>query len=569
MSRMSGQEKNEAEYWKSRLGVILAVAGSAVGFGNFLRFPGLAAQFGGGAFMVAYFVSLIMLGFPVALVEWALGRHAGSKGAHTVSSMLWLLTKSTSLKYMGVIGVASTLILSAFYICLEAWTFIYAWRYASGQMNISTAAEFSALFTSISGLTANGSAFMEGGKGLIVALLATLGINFYLIYHGISRGIEVFCRWAMPVLIVICLFMTVRVLTLDTPNEKYPDRSVSTGLAYMWEPSKILIEQKNEEAESGWEMVNIVSQHDAAGVSAVEKMVAESGGAYRLQKLSMWAELSKPDVWLAAAGQMFFSLSVGFGMVLTYASYLRRRDDVALSSLAAFSANEFCEVGIGGLMTVPAAVAFLGVAGAAGQTTFGLGFNVLPQVFAQMPGGEIFGFLFFLLLALAAVTSAISMLQPGIAYLEEFLQFKRSTAVLGLFLVVMVGRIITAWYSEGLVAVDILNFVAGTICPLVFALILLYAFGWKWGVNKGFREVDMGAAIRIPRFFKIIIKYVTPLLILIILATSLMENLGGRRSPSVQAFLDGVPGAVIPMIWATVTVLLLMGVAYMSPRFRK
>lgn len=562
---MSGQVTNEAEYWKSRLGVVLAVAGSAVGFGNFLRFPGLAAQYGGGAFMVAYFVSLILLGFPVALVEWSLGRHAGSKGSHTVSSMLWLLSKSSTLKYVGVVGVASTLLISAFYICLESWTFTYAWRYLTGQMDMGSPAEFSALFDSISGVKANGSVFLDWRSGMIWALLLTLGVNFYLVYRGINKGIELFCRWAMPTLIVICLLMTVRVLTLDTPDKNYPDRSVETGLAYMWEPSKILVEQKKEAAPGGWETVNIVSQHDKEKVDRLEAMAAASGGEYRLTRMSMWEELKKPDVWREAAGQMFFSLSVGFGMVLTYASYLRRRDDVALSSLAAFSANEFCEVGIGGLMTVPAAVAFLGVAGAAGQSVFGLGFVVLPQVFAQMPGGAFFGFLFFFLLVLAAVTSAISMLQPGIAYLEEFLQVRRSVSVLVLFVIVAVGGVLTAWYSEGLIAVDILSFVSGTICPLVFALVLLYAFVCKWGVNKGFREIDKGAAIRIPRFFKWVIKYVTPCILLAIL----ISNLGGSSSKAMLPLMEGAPGAVVPMVWAGLTLLMMMSAAYISPRFKK
>src|SRR5690606_7050244 len=121
-----------------------------------------------------------------------------------------------------------------------------------------------------------------------------------------------------------------------------------------------------------------------------------------------------PSTWLAAAGQVFFSLSVGFGIILNYASYLKRKDDVVLSSLTASSVNEFFEVCLGGLITIPAAFLFLGVALTDPKTTgtFGIGFIALPNVFAAMPGGQFFGFLWFFMLFLAAITSSLSMLQP-------------------------------------------------------------------------------------------------------------------------------------------------------------
>src|SRR5690606_5470441 len=125
-----------------------------------------------------------------------------------------------------------------------------------------------------------------------------------------------------------------RVLTLGTPDPAQPEQNVLNGLGFMWNPGDV-----------GTQLLN-------------------------------------PELWLAAAGQIFFSLSVGFGVIITYASYLHEKNDVVLSGLTATAANEFCEVALGGLITVPAAFIFLGVAGIAGQGTFGLGFTVLPQVFA-------------------------------------------------------------------------------------------------------------------------------------------------------------------------------------------
>ncbi len=568
MEEMSQSGPSEQEYWGSRLGVILAVAGSAVGFGNFLRFPGLAAQYGGGAFMIAYFISLLLLGFPVCLVEWSLGRHAGRKKAHTLPSLIWVMTKWPGLKYASVIAVISTLFLSAFYLCLEAWTLIYTWRYMTGGMGLSSGEEFTRLFISISGIAGDGEAFRASEHGVLWFMLAALAINFGLIYQGIRKGIEFFCRWAMPTLILICLLMTVRVLTLGTPDPAFPNRTVESGLAYMWEPSKLLIEQNRTGDGKTWETEDIISLNNEEKVREAEAYASAHPGTVRLTKVAMWTELGKPDVWLAAAGQVFFSLSVGFGMILTYASYLRRRDDVALSSLSAFSANEFCEVGIGGLMTVPAAVAFLGVAGAAGQSTFALGFNVLPQVFSKMPGGELIGFLFFFLLALAAVTSAISMLQPGIAYLEEYLKIGRKQSVATLFLIVASGSFIVAWFSRELLAMDVLNFWAGTVTPVVFALVMIYLFSRKWGVDKGFREIDAGAAIRLPRIFKYIIKYVSPLFLIIILISSLMSNIFGTRSANIQALLDGDAAAVAPFLWMGLVAVYMIGVGVASKKFK-
>lgn len=534
------------EQWSSRIGIILAVAGSAVGFGNFLRFPGLAAQYGGGAFMVAYFASLFLLGFPICIVEWALGRYSGSKRGHTIPVLAWKLTRNAPFKYFAVLAVTSTLFISGYYLCLEAWTFAYAWKYLTGSMNLGSPEQYARIFDNMSGVLKNGTIFTKDGTLFLYCLLAALGINFFLIYRGIRKGIEFFCRWAMPALILICLLMTVRVLTLGTPDPEYPERTVESGLAYMWEPSKIIVEKFDGQT---WKSADIVSLHNTEKIQLMEQRAAAHPETWQIKHISMWEQLRKPDVWLAAAGQMFFSLSVGFCMVFTYASYLRRKDDIALSALSAFSANEFCEVSIGGLMTVPASVAFLGVAGAAGQSTFALGFNVLPQVFGKMPGGQLFGMLFFVLLALAAVTSSISMLQPGIAYLEEFATKSRKKSVLTLFLIVSSGGLTVSWFSEGLKALEVLDFFSATLAPVVFALVLLYLFNFRWGVNRGFKEIDRGAAIRIPRFFKYIIKYITPLILITILATSLMDNMTGQRSGAIQNLVNGDRSAWIALAW--------------------
>ena len=173
-------------------------------------------------------------------------------------------------------------------------------------------------------------------------------INLWLVYRGLSRGIETFCRWAMPAMAVCAVVVLIRVLTLGTPNPVLPDQNVLNGLGFMWNPD--------------------------------------------------FSRLGDFQTWLAAAGQVFFSLSVGFGVILNYSSYLRKKDDVVLSGLTASATNALFEVGFGGLITVTAAFVFLGDSGATGGT-FGLGLNALPVVFAHMGGlGRWIGFVWFFML---------------------------------------------------------------------------------------------------------------------------------------------------------------------------
>ena len=178
----------------------------------------------------------------------------------------------------------------------------------------------------------------------------------------------------MPLLLLLAL-------ALGAPDPAAPERNVMNGLGFMWNPEKVLLEKNTD---GTW-----TKEAELVGAKSIEaaKLAAASDSSTRDRTVGVIQQLSKPQLWLAAAWQIFFSLSVGFGVILTYASYLSSKDDVVLSGLSATSANEFFEVGLGGLITLPAAFAFLGVAGVAEMGTFALGFNVLPLVFAQVPFG--------------------------------------------------------------------------------------------------------------------------------------------------------------------------------------
>jgi SNF family Na+-dependent transporter len=246
-----------------------------------------------------------------------------------------------------------------------------------------------------------------------------------------------------------------------------------------------------------------------------------------LRKLSAWSQLRNPRLWLDAAAQIFFSLSVGFGVIIVYASYLTKKDDVVLSGLTASSANEFCEVALGGLITVPAAVAFLGLASVAGQGTFGLGFTVLPLVFAKMPFGAFFGGAFFFILFLAAVTSSISMLQPGIAFLEESLNVGRKVSVALLGLITTFGSGLVMYFTADLKALGTLDTWVGSFLLFVLATIQIIVFGWHWGIERGFKEMHYGSTLKVPAVFGFIMKWVCPVFLLTIFGCTVMTDVFG------------------------------------------
>ncbi len=509
--------KRPRENWSSRLGVILAVSGSAVGLGNFLRFPGQAAQYGGGAFMIAYFISFLLIGLPICWAEWSMGRSAGQKGYNSCPGIFNYIARHPAAKYAGVIGVMIPVIIYMYYVTIEAWCLGYAVNFAADGMNFETAADAGKFWEGFIGMGQDGDAMGFGFQKVGGYLLLVFILNFFLVYRGLAKGIEWFCRYAMPTLVLLALVILVRVLTLGAPDAATPENNVVNGLGFMWNPEKVMVSETLADGS-----VSTIEVVDPALISA-----AETDPAKTVTRITVWEQLKKPQLWLAAAGQIFFSLSVGFGIILTYASYLRRNDDVVLSGLAASSANEFCEVGLGGLITLPAGVAFLGVSGVAGMGTFGLGFNVLPMVFASMPAGNFFGFLFFFLLFLAAVTSSLSMLQPGIAFLEEAMGIGREMSVALLGSMTAMGCGFVVWFSKDVKALDTLDFWVGTFLIYVLATIQVVIFAWILGVRKGLDDAHQGADMRIPAVYGFILKFVTPTLLVTIFVVWLLKDVFG------------------------------------------
>ncbi len=478
--------EQQQEQWGTKLGVILAVAGSAVGLGNFLRFPGQAAANGGGAFLIPYFCALVFLGIPIGWAEWAMGRYGGIRGLHSAPGVMGAIGRSSAARYLGVIGTLIPLGVSFYYVFIEAWTFGYFLKYLTGGIGIDItapipdqAATAASFYNSFTGTSADGVLFTGDSRFTLLCWLIVFALNIYFVYRGLSKGIEKFCSWAMPAMAVCALVVLIRVLTLGTPDPGAPDQNVINGLGYMWNPD--------------------------------------------------YSRLGDFNAWLAAAGQIFFSLAVGFGVIINYASYLKRSDDVALSGLTASATNELFEVGFGGMITLTAAFIFLGLSGtaAAVQTgTFSLGFATLPVVFAHMgPMGNFIGAAWFFMLFLAAITSSLSMYQPAVALLKESLGWGHTKATTGITILGTIGAVLTMWYTQGGSFWITVDFWVGTFLIFVMAGVQIIYFSWVFGIERGWKEIHHGASITLPPIFKFVMKYVAPTYLIVVFVGFCVQNL--------------------------------------------
>ena len=568
----------KSENWNSRLGVILAVSGSAVGLGNFLKFPGQVAEHGGAAFMIAYALSFCFMGVPISIVEWAMGRHGGSKGYHSSAGILGFFCGTKKMAYVGILGALLTLIIFCYYIYIEAWCLGYAWNFLTHSLNFTSFEESNSFFVKFIGALKDGSALGFGMDKVLVFFVFSFILNFWLIHRGVSRGIEFFCRYAMPTLIVLAVIMVVRMMTLTDVSPGHPERSINQGLGFMWNPVKVILESQDESGRWVKDRQLVGGADIASAREAMEKAPADSA-PQRIVEISVTKQLMNPSLWVAAAGQMFFSLTVGFGAIMTYASYLKKRDDIVLSSITSCSANEFCEVCLGGLITVPAAVAFFGVSGlvGAGLSLFDLGFKVLPLFFASLPFGQLFGFLFFFLLFLSAVTSSLSMLQPSMAFIEESMGLRRNFSTLLLCFVCTFISGFVFYFSQGLKALDTFDFWMGQVAIYVFATIQLIVFAWHYGAKKGVRLANTGSDIKLPKFFAVIVKYVTPLILVALFVTWLAQDVfgiigSGKLSPYIRDLIGGDSHEVSNVAWMAVFIIFAVyaffaSMLYMSKRY--
>ncbi|NJE00720.1 sodium-dependent transporter [Thermococcus sp. JdF3] len=475
--------EQQRDQWATKIGLILAMAGNAVGLGNFVRFPTQVAQNGGGAFMVPYFIALFFLGIPVMWIEWVAGRYGGKYGHGTLGPTYYLMArervKPKSALWWGVISgmlaFSLTVLLNSYYLHLIGWSAAYSYFSATGAYFGQNTGEF---FGNYLGNHAQVMLFW----GITVILLAIA------VGQGVSKGIERWVKVMMPLLYVFAIIMVGYVFVLGSPID--PNWSTIDGFRFIWSPN--------------------------------------------------WAYLKDhfATVMLAATGQIFFTLSLGMGIIQNYASYLGPDDDVALSGLATVSLNEFAEVVLGGSLAVPLATAYApkivppevlaqGKSEALawiGQK-FGLGFSYtsLPNVFVSMGDiGKLFGAMWFLLLWFAGFTSAIAMYNYLTALLEEDLNIKRKVGTWVVLVLYFIAGLPVVYISGYLDQVDAWVSFQLTLLALFDIIVAVYLFK----PDNFWKELHQGAYMKVPGWYKPILLYIAPVLLLIPLIGSAQSLVG-------------------------------------------
>jgi SNF family Na+-dependent transporter len=462
---------SNSQQWGSRVGLILAMAGNAVGLGNFLRFPVQAVQNGGGAFIIPYLICFVLMGIPLLWIEWSMGRFGGRHGHHSTPFILDSMNKRAIWKYIGVFGIFTNIGVAAYYCYIESWTMSYMFHSIARTfegMSQSDVAGFFAKYVDISQST-TGIPYES-----VIFYVFCLALNTYILSRGLD-GVEKVAKIGMPLLILFGVFLAIRGLTLGTSgaSPEVPNASAWDGLNFLWTP-----------------------QYDS---------------------------LTNPKVWLAAAGQIFFTLSVGMGTIQCYASYLKANDDVALNGASAGFTNEFVEVVLGSSIVIPIAAGYLGLDWVKENAGFGMAFQTMPFLFekwgpvlAVAAGVMWFGLLFF-----AGITSSLAMGTPWMGFMRDEFKWGQTKGAISFGLItLLVGWPTVFFFNQGVF--DEYDYWAGTVSLVVFATVEVILFSWIFGITKGWAEINQGADMKIPGIYKYILAYVTPVLLIFVFMGALV-----------------------------------------------
>lgn len=444
---MTGNQAVSRDGFSTKFGVIAAAAGSAVGLGNIWRFPYVAGENGGGAFLLVYLGFILTIGVSVMLAEFVIGRRSQSNALGAFKK----LAPKSAWWLVGLMGIIAAFVILAFYTTIAGWTLEYLVQATQNGFTGKSSEQISSMFDS----------FQHSTFRPIIWQLVFMGLTAGVILGGVQKGIEKYTKMLMPMLIILILFMCVRSVTLDGAKD---------GLSFLFKP-------------------------DFSKING--------------------------NVILEALGQAFFSMSIGMGAIITYGSYVKKDNLLPKTSFQVAMADTLIAI-LAGVMIFPAVFAF-GVQPDAGT---GLVFQVLPNIFQQMPGGYVFGLIFFLLLTVAALTSTISLLEVVVAWAIEELGMKRRKAtILFAVAIAFLGVLATLSFSElsefkifGKTIFDNLDWMsANLLLPLGGVFIVIF-LGWIMGPKIIADEVTNQGQVKMTflKLFIFIIRYLAPIAILLV-----------------------------------------------------
>lgn len=452
MEKTKGTSVKKAGF-SSRLGFILAAAGSAVGLGNLWRFPYLAAKYGGGIFLLIYLILAVTFGFALMTTEIAIGRKTGK------SCILAFAELNKKWSFVGWLAALVPIIIFPYYCVIGGWVVKFMTVYVTGQGHQAVDNSYF-------------SNFISGTTAPLIFLAVYLILTSVIVLCGVQNGIEKMSKILMPVLIIMTIGIGVYSLTIDGAWE---------GFLYYIKPNFKLFS------------INTV---------------------------------------IAAMGQLFYSLSIAMGIMITYGSYMSKKDDLEKS----VRHIEIFDTGIAffaGMMIIPAVFAFSG--GDTSKLKAGptLMFITLPKVFDAMPGGHIMGGVFFVLVFFAALTSSVSLMETIVSIIQDKLKFSRKKTCLIIIILAFAMAVPSCLGFGALKNVTILgkdfldffDFISNNILMPIVGLLTCIFVGYIIKTKAVEEEVESSGEFKSVKLYRVMIKYIAPVFLLIIFLASLFLEL--------------------------------------------
>lgn len=445
----------ERSNFSNRLGFVLAAASSAVGLGNIWRFPYLAAQYGGGSFLLIYLILAVTFGFTLMIAEVAIGRKTGLSAIGAFKKL------DSRFGFLGILAAVVPVIIFPYYSVIGGWVTKYLVVFATGSGKKSAGDSFFGAFTSQT-------------VSPIIWFTIFLLITAVIVALGVENGIERASRILMPILIVLCIFIAAYSCTI---------KGAAEGVLYYLKPNL--------------------------------------------------SDLSAKTI-LAAMGQLFYSMSLAMGIMVTYGSYMKRSAHLenAVRQIEIFdTAIAF----LAGLMIIPAVFAFSGGDKSALNTGPGLMFVTLPKVFDSMALGGLIGAVFFLMVLFAALTSAISLMETIVSIIMDKFHTKRGiTCVIVAVYALIVGIITSLGFGVlsgiaplGMDILTFLDFISNSVLMPIVAIITCIFVGFiikPKAIADEVRETD--GKFRAEKMFSFMIKWVAPIFLAAILISSVLSAMG-------------------------------------------
>lgn len=439
----------------NKLGFVLAASGSAVGLGNIWRFPYLAAQYGGGTFLLIYLILAVTFGFTLMTAEIALGRKTGLSAIGAFKSL------DRRFGFVGVLAAAVPIIIFPYYSVIGGWVIKYFSVFVSGGVKSAAGDTY---FTD----------FISGTFEPIGWFFVFMAITAIIVLCGVEKGIEKVSKIMMPILVILTVIIAVYGLTLDGAME---------GLIYYIKPHM--------------------------------------------------SDVSAKTI-LAAMGQLFYSMSLAMGIMITYGSYMKKDNNLE-SSVRQIELFDTGIAFLAGLMIIPAVFAFSGGDRSALNAGPGLMFMTLPKVFASMKLGGVIGTIFFVLVFFAALTSAISLMETIVSiFRDKFGWSRKGASIFVTVLSLALGIPSSLGFGSlsfiswmGMSVLDIMDFVSNSVLMPIVAFFTCIFIGFIISPKTLADEVKAtDGTFKAEGMYNIVIKWIAPIFLVIILGSSVASALG-------------------------------------------